>query len=423
MSSSSASGSQDTPDIVVIGGGIVGISCALFLQRDGRRVTVIDPAEPGSRDQTSFGNAGSISSSSVLPTAMPGIYKKLPGMLMDPTGPLAIQWRYLPRLTPFLLSFLRYSSRANVENSGRAIASVIHRVAAAYQILLDETGTRDLVVRNGALKVFKTDESFATSSFERQLLEQNDCRFDVLNEDELRQLEPSLQPIFKHAIFMPDSQTAVNPGAMVRRFAEHFVAKGGKIVRAEARDVRFVDGVPRTVVTTAGEFDAETIVLAAGAWSRDMARKLGASVLLEAERGYHIMLPKPPVMPKRFITFADRKFATLPHEDGLRVTTGVEYAKVDAPPDYRRIRGMLPFAKESFRDLDTTEQSIWLGRRPTLPNSVPVIGRSPRHNNVLLAFGHSHLGLTMGPATGQIIADLAAGRDPGLDLTPYRADR
>jgi D-amino-acid dehydrogenase len=415
--------SDNSHDTVVIGGGIVGMSCALFLQRDGRRVTVIDPAVPGSSDQASFGNAGSISSSSVLPTALPGIYKKIPGMLADPTGPLAIQWRYLLRLTPFLLSFLRYSSRGHVEESGRAIAAIIHRVYDAYQILLEETGTRDLVVGNGSLKVFKTDQSFAATAFERELLEQNDCRYEVLNEDELRQLEPALQPIFKHAIFMPDSSTALNPGKIVSRFAEHFVAKGGTIVRAEARDIRFADGVPRTVVTTNGDFDAGTIVLAAGAWSGDMARRLGAPVLLEAERGYHIMLPKPPVMPQRFITFPDRKFAILPHQDGLRVTTGIEYAKVDAPPDYRRIRRMMPFADESIRDLDTTEQSIWLGRRPTLPNSVPVIGHSPRHRNVLLAFGHSHLGLTMGPATGQIIADLAAGRDPGLDLTPYRPDR
>ncbi len=410
-------------DTIVIGGGIVGISCALFLQRDGHKVTVVDPAVPGSSDQTSFGNAGSISSSSVMPTALPGIYKKLPGMLADPTGPLAIQWRYLFRLTPFLLSFLRYSSRAHVEDSGRAIAGIIHRVHDAYQILLEESGTGDLVVRNGSLKVFKTDQSFAASAFERELLEKNDCRYDVLNEDELRQLEPSLQPIFKHAIFMPDSSTALNPGKIVSRFAEHFVAKGGRIVRAEARDIEFSEGLPRTVVTSNGNLEGELIVLAAGAWSRDMARRLGSSVLLEAERGYHIMLPKPPVMPKRFITFADRKFAILPHQDGLRVTTGVEYAKVDAPPDYRRIRGMLPFAGESIRDLELDEQSIWLGRRPTLPNSVPVIGRSPKYRNVLLAFGHSHLGLTMGPATGQIIADLAAGRDPGLDLSPYRPDR
>lgn len=408
---------------VVIGGGIVGISCALFLQRDGWSVTVIDPAEPGSPDQTSYGNAGSISSSSVMPTALPGVIKKLPAMLADPTGPLAIQWRYLPRLAPFLLSFLRYSSRANVEESGKAIAALIHRVSDAYGILLEETGTREMVVPNGSLKVYKSDQSFAASAFERELLERNDCRYDVLNEDELRQLEPALQPIFKHAVFMPDSSTAVNPGRMVARFASHFVAKGGTIVRGEAQDVRFAEGTPRTVVTSAGDHEGDLIVLAAGAWSRDLAKKLGARVLLEAERGYHIMLPKPPVMPNRFITFMDRKFATLPHEDGLRVTTGVEYAKVDAPPDYRRIRSMLPFAKESYRDLDTTEQSIWLGRRPTLPNSVPVIARSPRHDNVLLAFGHSHLGLTMGPATGQIIADLAAGRDPGIDLTPYRPDR
>ena len=315
-------------------------------------VTVVDPSDPGSPDQTSYGNAGSISSSSVMPTALPGVIKQVPKMLADPTGPLAIQWRYLPRLLPFLASFLRYSSRANVEASGRAIAALIHRVSDAYAILLEETGTQEMVKPNGSLKVYKSDQSFG-----------------------------------------------------------------------EAVDIRFQDRKPRTVVTTAGDQECDLIVLAAGAWSRNLAAKLGARVLLEAERGYHIMLPKPPVMPNRFITFMDRKFATLPHEDGLRVTTGIEYAKVDAPPDYRRIRSMLPFAQESIRDLDMTEQSIWLGRRPTLPNSVPVISRSPRHDNVLLAFGHSHLGLTMGPATGQIIADLAAGRDPDIDLTPYRPDR
>ena len=386
-------------------------------------VTVVDPSDPGSPDQTSYGNAGSISSSSVMPTALPGVIKQVPKMLADPTGPLAIQWRYLPRLLPFLASFLRYSSRANVEASGRAIAALIHRVSDAYAILLEETGTQEMVKPNGSLKVYKSDQSFAASAFERELLERNNCRYEILNEDELRQLEPGLQPIFKHAVFMPDSSTAVNPGRMVARFAEIFVAKGGIIIRGEAVDIRFQNRKPRTVVTTAGDQECDLIVLAAGAWSRNLAAKLGARVLLEAERGYHIMLPKPPVMPNRFITFMDRKFATLPHEDGLRVTTGIEYAKVDAPPDYRRIRSMLPFAQESIRDLDTTEQSIWLGRRPTLPNSVPVISRSPRHDNVLLAFGHSHLGLTMGPATGQIIADLAAGRDPDVDLTPYRPDR
>ena len=414
---------KDDRKAVVIGGGIVGISCALFLQRDGWAVTVIDPVEPGAPDQTSYGNAGSISSSSVMPTALPGVIKQVPKMLVDPTGPLAIQWRYLPRLMPFLVSFLRNSSRENVEASGRAIAAMIHRVSDAYGILLEETGTREMVVPNGSLKVYKSDQSFAASAFERDLLEKNDCRFEVLNEDELRQLEPALQPIFKHAIFMPDSSTAVNPGRMVARFAENFAAKGGAIVRAEAHDVLFEDGRPRVVVTTAGDHEGDAIVLAAGAWSRDLSNKLGARVLLEAERGYHIMLPKPPIMPNRFITFMDRKFATLPHEDGLRVTSGVEYAKVDAPPDFRRIRSMLPYAQESIRNLVATEQSIWLGRRPTLPNSVPVISRSPKHDNVLLAFGHSHLGLTMGPATGQVIADLAAGRDPGIDLTPYRPVR
>lgn len=407
--------------IVVIGAGIVGMSCALFLQRDGRRVTVIDPSEPGT--ETSFGNAGSISMSSVLPTAVPGVAWKLPGMLLDRAGPLAIRWRYLPHLAPFLLAFLRNTSRARVEANGGAIAALIHRVFDAYDILVRETGTADLIVRRGSLKVYRSEQAFAAAAFEREMLTRNDCKYEILDADELRQLEPALKPIFKRAMYLPESGSATNPGRLVARFAESFVEKGGRILREAARDFRFAEGRPVAVVTDAGEHAADAVVLAAGPWSGGLARRLGAPVRLEAERGYHIMLPKPPVELQRFTLFVERKFTLAPHEDGLRLTTGVEFAKVGAPPDYRRVRAMLPHAAESIRDLDPREQSIWLGNRPTLPDSVPVIGRSPRHDNAYLAFGHSHLGLTMGPVTGRIIADLMADRDPGLDLAPYRADR
>jgi len=417
------SNSSEPRDIAVIGAGIVGMSCALFLQRDGHRVTVIDPVDPGSDAQSSFGNAGSISMSSVLPTAMPGIWRKLPKMLADPTGALAIRWRYLPTLAPFLLSFLRQTARGRVEANGRAIAALIHGVFDAYDTLVAETGTQDLIVRRGSLKVYKTDQSFAASAFERKMLAENDFEFEILNSDELRQLEPALAPIFKHALYLPQSGGATNPGQLVRRFAERFVAKGGVIHRAPATGFRFADGPVSAVVTGSGDVAADAVVLAAGSWSRGLARQLGAPVKLEAERGYHIMLEKPPVMLQRFTMFADAQFALGVHDEGLRVTTGVEYASVDAPPDYRRIRAVLPDVAESIRDLDISERGIWMGRRPTLPNSVPMIARSPRHANAYFAFGHSHLGLTMGPVTGRIIADLVAGRDPGIDMTPYQVNR
>ncbi len=410
-------------DIAVIGAGIVGMSCALFLQRDGHRVTVIDPVDPGSDAQTSFGNAGAISMSSVMPTALPGIWRKLPGMLADQTGPLAIRWRYLPALAPFLLSFLRHTSRGRVRENGRAIAALIRGVFDAYDTLVAETGTQDLIIRRGSLKVYKTGQSFAAAAFERELLKENGFEFVILNSDELRQLEPALAPIFEHAMYMPQSGGATNPGQLVRRFADTFTAKDGVIRRAPATGFKFADGAVCAVTTRTGDVATDAAVLAAGSWSRGLARQLGAPVQLEAERGYHVMLAKPPVALQRFTMFADAQFALGVHDDGLRVTTGVEYASVDAPPDYRRIRALLPQVAESVRDLDISEQSIWMGRRPTLPNSVPMIARSPRHANAYFAFGHSHLGLTMGPVTGRIVADLVAGRDPGIDMTPYRINR
>jgi D-amino-acid dehydrogenase len=288
-------------------------------------------------------------------------------------------------------------------------------------VLVKQAGAEGLIRRNGALKVYESEAAFAAAGLERELMERNGCRFEILGPDELGQLEPGLAPIFSRAMFMPDSAAATNPARLVRTFAEALAAGGGEVRRERAVDFRL--GETRSVVTDRAEHPADIIVLAAGPWSGELARKLGAPVRLEAERGYHLMLPAPPVPLNRFVYFADRKFVLVPHEEGLRLTSGVEYAKVDARPDYRRVRGLVAHARAVMRELDPSERSVWCGNRPTLPDSVPVIGPSPRHRDVYLAFGHSHLGLTLGPITGRIVADLAAGRNPGLDLTPYRAAR
>jgi D-amino-acid dehydrogenase len=388
---------------VVIGAGIVGMSTALYLQRDGHRVTVIDPGEPG--QQTSYGNACSISMSSVMPTAVPGLLAKVPKMLLDPTG----------------LALLRNTTPSRLEANARAIGQLIHHVMDAYLELTEHANAQAFIRRNGALKVYESDAAFHEARLERELLERNGCRFEVLGPDELGQLEPGLKPVFRHAMFLPDSGAVTNPGRMIRSFAETFAARGGVIVRDAATEVDL--GPSRAVLTAGARYETDIIALTAGPWSGALSRQLGAPVRLEAERGYHIMLRHPPVTLNRFVYFAERKFVLVPHEEGLRLTSGVEYAKVDAPPDYRRVRGLLPHASAVMKEFDPSEQSIWGGNRPTLPDSVPVIGRAPRHPDVYLGFGHSHLGLTMGPVTGRVIADLAAGRDPGIDLTPYRPDR
>jgi D-amino-acid dehydrogenase len=415
------SGAVEPRRITVIGAGMVGVSCALFLRRDGHDVTIMDPNDPGSG--ASYGNAGSISVSSVVPSSTPGLLKRVPKMLMDRESPLVLRWPYLPRLAPWLLGFVANSARHRVEGNARATARLFDHVLDSYDILIRETGCGELINPTGTLKVFETDESYAASAFERAMMDECGVRYDVLSIDELRQMEPNLAPIFRHALFIPDSRHIHSPGGLVERLAESFVSGGGRILREQVRDVRVDgDGVP-TVVTDGGEHVTDRVIVAMGARSGTLARRLGARVVLDAERGYHIMFPEPERSINRYIQFADRKFSMSPQADGIRMTALVELASVDAPPDYRRIRRLKPLAARALPGLSAEEKSIWMGARPSTPSNVPVIGRSPRHDAVYFAFGHSHLGMTLGPVTGRLIADLVAGRDTGLDMTPYRPVR
>jgi D-amino-acid dehydrogenase len=247
-------------------------------------------------------------------------------------------------------------------------------------------------------------------------------RFELLNADELRQLEPALAPVFRHGFLQPEAAFLADPGAAVARLAADFLARGGSIVRDEVTGFE-LSGRPRRVVTLNGGHEAEAIVLAAGAWSRGLARQLGAKVRLDTERGYHLMLPAADPGLRRPVVNGEEHFVLCPMETGVRLTSQVEFAGLDAPPDYRRIRALLPRAKRMLPGLVAEERSAWLGFRPSLPDSLPVIGPSPRHAEVLFAFGHGHLGLTQGPVTGRVVADLLAGRDPGIDLAPYRPGR
>jgi D-amino-acid dehydrogenase len=415
------SGAVEPRRITVIGAGMVGVSCALFLRRDGHDVTIMDPNDPGSG--ASYGNAGSISVSSVVPSSTPGLLKRVPKMLMDRESPLVLRWPYLPRLAPWLLGFVANSARHRVEGNARATARLFDHVLDSYDILIRETGCGELINPTGTLKVFETDESYAASAFERAMMDECGVRYDVLSLDELRQMESNLAPIFRHALFIPDSRHIHSPGGLVERLAESFVSGGGRILREQVRDVRVDgDGVP-TVVTDGGEHVTDRVIVAMGARSGTLARRLGARVVLDAERGYHIMFPEPERSINRYIQFADRKFSMSPQADGIRMTALVELASVDAPPDYRRIRRLKPLAARALPGLSAEEKSIWMGARPSTPSNVPVIGRSPRHDAVYFAFGHSHLGMTLGPVTGRLIADLVAGRDTGLDMTPYRPVR
>jgi D-amino-acid dehydrogenase len=410
-------------DVAVVGAGIVGIATALTLQLDGHRVTLFDPREPGS--VTSFGNAGGLVSNGIVPTSTPGLWKRVPAMLTDPMSPLMIRWRYLPRIAPWLLRFLAAGSRSNAIRIARELAPLSTRSVDAHMELLRAAGSQDIVKPVGWLKIYKDDAALAGTAFDRELLDRYGLRYEVLDSDQLHQLEPGLSQEYTRALFYPDSVFASTPLALARHYLSAFHEGGGLLVREQARHFEMGLAGPVRLVTDRGMHAVDQVVIAAGAWSRPFARELGSPVPLDTERGYHLNLAwdgsRPPL--HRPVVVGGPQFTLCPMADGLRLTAGVELAGLDAPPDFARIRRLLPLAQRVLPGLSENIEREWMGYRPSLPDSKPVIGRSPRFANAWFAFGHGHLGLTLSAVTGRLIADAMAGRPESVPLAPFRADR
>jgi D-amino-acid dehydrogenase len=407
--------------IAVIGAGIVGVSCALHLQRDGHHVTLIDPRAPGTA--TSFGNAGGIVTGAVVPNSTPALRRDIPRMLFDRDSAVRVRWRYLPWLAPWLIRFLLAGRRARVEAIADALQPLVSRAYDAHRELIALSGAGDIVRPVGWLKVYETEAGFAGSQYERAIMQARGVRLDVLGPDAIRQLEPGLARRYVKGLFQPDSAFVASPHTLVQMHAAQFQRLGGNFAQERVRAVQPADGGVR-LDCELGFRDVDTVVIAAGAWSKELARQLGDRVSLDTERGYHLNLePGEAGELRRAVVFPERGFVLAPMLDGIRLTSGVELAGLDAPPDFSRIRRLLPAAREALPGLSGRVTREWLGYRPSTPDSLPVIGRSPCCNAVIYAFGHQHLGLTLGPITGRLVAALAAGRQPEFDLAPYRTDR
>ncbi|GAB4173795.1 MAG: FAD-binding oxidoreductase [Thalassobaculales bacterium] len=408
--------------VTVIGAGAVGMSAALYLQKDGHRVSVIDPR--GAGRATSFGNAGAIVVGSCIPTSVPGLWRKVPGWLMDPAGPFRVRPAYLPRIAPWLWRFLKAGRADRVEQISIAMHQFTSRAGEPHRELAALAGVSDLLRPVGWLKVYGGPDAAARTAFDRGILSRRGVRFEVLDGDALRQLEPGIAPRYEHAVFQPDALFAAGPGELIAAYGRAFVERGGEIIQESVRRIEIGPEGPARLVTDLAIRPVEVLVLAAGAWSRPLAAQLGADVPLDTERGYHLKLSlEHGEGLRRPTAFVDEGFVLAPMNEGIRLTSGVELAGVEAPPDFRSIRAMLPKARAILPGLGAEVSREWLGFRPSLPDSMPVMGRSKRFRDVYFAFGHQHVGLSLGPVTGRVIADLVAGRDPGVDLSPFREDR
>lgn len=410
--------------VTVIGAGIVGCSTALALAARGHRVTVFDPAAPGSG--TSSGNAGAIVTGAVIPTATPGVLRALPSYLLDRNGPAVLRLRHLPRALPWLLRFLASATPAMVRRISADMAYLAAPALDAYAPLLKLSGTRHLVTKDGWLKVHGSEAEFKAAQPDRDLMSRANVSFDLLNKADLTDLEPNLAPgACVRGTFQPGCGVVRDPERLAREFLKTATERGARHLRQRVTGIRPLDDQRVEVVAEDGAYIFDKVVVAAGAWSAELVRQIGDKAYLEAERGYHIMFsPESAGLVGRPVAFPGLGMVLSPMEKGIRMLNGTELAGLDAAPDYRRIRNLTRKAYAVLPALRNHQRvSEWMGHRPSTPDSLPVIGRSPRCRNVLYAFGHGHLGLTLAARTADMISRAIESGTEAAEHTSYLIDR
>jgi D-amino-acid dehydrogenase len=408
--------------VVVVGAGIVGLATALQLRRRGHEVLVLE--REGIAAGASRGNAGAFAFSDIEPLASPGILRRLPRWLLDPLGPLALPPAYLPRIAPWLWRFWRASTPARVAASTGAQAALMQLASAATERLLDALQAQHLVQRGGNLHLYESEAEWRAGLPTWQLKSTHGVTFSHLHgARELAAVQPGLAPRFVCGTFVPGWMTIDDPHAWARRIGAAVVAAGGAIARAEVQalepgaegiGVRLRDG---------RVLQAARVVLAAGAWSHQLARTLGHRIPLETERGYNTTLPPGAFALARQLTFPGHGFVITPIGGGVRVGGAVELAGLEAPPNWARSDALLAKAQRFLPALNTEGGSRWMGCRPSLPDSLPVIGAAPGEPRVIYAFGHGHLGLTQSAATAELVAALLARAALPIDVRPFAAER
>ena len=414
--------SGESGQALVIGGGIVGVCCAYALVRRGFAVTLLEKDEPGRA--ASFGNSASIGLASVPPLGMPGMLRSAPRMLLDPQHALVVRWRGLHRSLPWLLRFARTLDPTRVEAIAGARAALLSHAAGAYEDLLAEIGRPELIYANGQIAAYGSDASFAAAQPALAMRRRHGVAMHEMAGAALRELEPALSERAVRGVYFPSVRTVTEPITLTRAILEAFLAAGGTVRRTAVLGFeRSAQGTVERVVTDQGALPCGVVVLAAGAWSARLARELGDKVSVMAERGYHVMLPKPDPAPRLSLLAGDENVSISTLDSGLRMTTMAEFTDIEAPPDHERALRVFRRAAGLLRGVSMDVQSRWMGSRPSTPDSLPVIGRSPSAGNVIYAFGHGHLGLTFGAVTSALVAQLARGETPNFDIAPYRPGR
>ncbi len=414
--------------VVVIGAGIVGAASALEAQRRGFRVTIVEPGEPGGEQAASYGNGCWLSPMSVIPPSTPGLWRKVPGYLSNPLGPLAIRWSYFPRVAPWLARYLWAGwTEAKVEAAARALRPLLADAPALHRALAEEAGVGQLIERRGLIYTYENRAQFEAEAMSWRIRRNVGIDWIELDANDLHQREPDLDRRYTFGALVEEGGHCRDPGTYVGALVAQAVASGAEHRRTRATGFRIEGGRLRAVTTELGDIAADKAVICAGARSKALAAKAGTRVPLETERGYHAMVvdaeagPRTPMMPydgKMSITWTDR---------GLRCAGQVEIAGLEAAPNWKRAEILRDHLLRSFaklpRDLPAERVKVWMGHRPSMPDGLPCLGPARATGDVVLAFGHGHVGLVAGPRTGQVVGALLTGEQPGIDIQPFRPSR
>jgi len=405
--------------VIVIGSGITGVSCAEELRRSGANVTLIDRVKAGDPTQTSFGNAGILAREGIMPIANPSMLKMIPQILLSPNSPVYLKWSYLAKFSPWALQFIMNGTRPKALPIILALNELIYDTVENHIQLSKNTGAARFIEKGDMTLLFRNRKQFSSDKFANQTRRNLGITWEELSRDKLLDRDPHISKLYQFGLAYKNHGWITNPAAYVSSLAKHFQENGGKILIGE---VSKING--NNVELKGGIIlKAENIVLATGAWSKNLASQLGHNIPLQAERGYHLSLKNTSHMPPNTYLITDKKFGLTPMDGFLRCAGQSEFAPLEMPPNPKAIKNLRKFLFRLYPKLEYETETIWQGTRPTLPDSLPVIGRSSKNTSVIFAFGGQHLGLTMGPKIGKMVRDIIFERQSNVNMTPYSSDR
>jgi D-amino-acid dehydrogenase len=409
-------------DVAVLGAGMVGVSAALHLQQRGRDVILIDRHELAG-EETSFGNAGIIECASVFPYMFPRDFAQILQYALNRSPQVRYQFSDLPAFLPWLARYFLASSPDRALHSAMAELPLIRRSLVEHEALMAEAGVPELLRRSGWIKLFRSDATLANAVRDFERARQYGVAGEILDSNAIRQREPNLTGEFAGAIHLPAPGFVPDPGALAKAYAALFQRKGGRYLVGDARTLEQGSGGWR-LNGPEGAMVAREVVVALGPWSDLVFGPLGYSIPLNVKRGYHLHLaPRGNAVLQHPVLDSDFGFLLAPMNRGIRLTTGVEFVRRDAPPTPIQLQRALPRARGLFPLGDAVDAKPWMGARPCLPDMLPVIGRAPRHAGLWFDFGHQHHGLTLGPATGRLLAEMMTGEAPFADPAPFAVER